>query len=168
MQSARRSRFYLLGSVLALVSLSMHTARIAIHPECGLYGWRRHISLCGMGLGVRVSRFHRVSTWHGLLIRSCIANYHGPWQLLLSTTARLHATQRRKSKAAHTDPFHTRIFHKLADSSGFNVAWHVQVYDLIDQSEGFYTNKVHPEYRSHTALPFRWVAPQPACTALQY
>lgn len=29
------------------------------------------------------------------------------------------------------------------------------VYDLIDQSEGFYTNKVHAEYRSHTALPFR-------------
>lgn len=29
------------------------------------------------------------------------------------------------------------------------------VYNLIDQSHGFYNNKVHPEYRSHTALPFR-------------
>ncbi|DBB11597.1 hypothetical protein WJX82_002752 [Trebouxia sp. C0006] len=29
------------------------------------------------------------------------------------------------------------------------------VYDLIDQSSGFYTNNVQSEYRSHTALPFR-------------
>lgn len=29
------------------------------------------------------------------------------------------------------------------------------VYDLIDQSGEFYTNNVHAEYRSHTALPFR-------------
>lgn len=32
----------------------------------------------------------------------------------------------------------------------------LQVYDLIDRSSGFYTNNVQSEYRSHTALPFRY------------
>lgn len=45
-------------------------------------------------------------------------------------------------------------------------SWHVQVYNLIDQSEGFYTNRIHPDYRSHTALPFRLVASGPAWGAL--
>ncbi len=38
----------------------------------------------------------------------------------------------------------------------------LQVYDLIDQSSGFYTNNVQSEYRSHTALPFRY-----ACATVQ-
>lgn len=29
------------------------------------------------------------------------------------------------------------------------------VYDLIDGSDGFFTNVIHPDYRSHTAIPFR-------------
>eukprot|EP00891_Asterochloris_glomerata_P006216 jgi/Astpho2/6216/Aster-03623 len=30
-----------------------------------------------------------------------------------------------------------------------------QVYDALDGSEGFYSNRVDPTYRSHTAIPFR-------------
>ena len=32
----------------------------------------------------------------------------------------------------------------------------LQVYDALDRSEGFYSNRVDPAYRSHTAIPFRW------------
>ena len=31
----------------------------------------------------------------------------------------------------------------------------VQFYSIIDSSDGFYTNNVHPEYRSRTSVPFR-------------
>jgi phosphoserine aminotransferase len=31
----------------------------------------------------------------------------------------------------------------------------VQFYSIIDSSNGFYTNNVHPEYRSRTSVPFR-------------
>ena len=31
----------------------------------------------------------------------------------------------------------------------------LQVYDALDGSEGFYSNRVDPTYRSHTAIPFR-------------
>ena len=50
--------------------------------------------------------------------------------------------------------------------SQVNFELHAQVYNLIDQSEGFYTNKVHPEYRSHTALPFRYVHSGPASNTM--
>ena len=29
------------------------------------------------------------------------------------------------------------------------------MYDAIDASEGFYTNRVHPRFRSRTTVPFR-------------
>lgn len=38
-----------------------------------------------------------------------------------------------------------------------------QVYDLIDGSDGFFTNVIHPDYRSHTAIPFRLAACHSQC-----
>lgn len=34
------------------------------------------------------------------------------------------------------------------------VVW-LQVYNLLDGSDGFFTNSIHADYRSHTAIPFR-------------
>lgn len=45
-----------------------------------------------------------------------------------------------------------RLLHKFVF---LTVKLALQVYNLIDQSDGFYTNNVHADYRSHTALPFR-------------
>ncbi len=44
----------------------------------------------------------------------------------------------------------------------------LQVYDALDGSEGFYSNRVDPTYRSHTAIPFRWDWLWPAPAALQH
>ena len=43
----------------------------------------------------------------------------------------------------------------------------MQVYDLVDGSDGFFTNRIHADYRSHTAIPFRSVGiPMQCCGAI--